>query len=56
MKSFFKRALAHIEKAFDSGFFISDEFERALLLEQVARYEENATDDDQLDQPADKAA
>ena len=56
MKNILQRVLRHIEKAFDSGVFISDDIEHAFLLEEWARYKDNPFDSDQTEEPTHEAA
>ena len=56
MKSILHSVLRHIEKAIDSGLFISDDIEHALLLEELARLKDNPTDSEQMEETPYKAA
>jgi hypothetical protein len=51
-----KNALRQIEKAFDSGLLISDEFEQVLYLEEIARAKEERSEVVPFEESADEAA
>ena len=56
MKSILRRAMRHIEKAFDSGFLVWDEYDQAMLLDEYARRYDEPDDPEYATESSEKAA
>ncbi len=56
MKSILRRAMRHIEKAFDSGLLVWDEYDQAMLLDEFARRYKEPEDAEESTEPSDRVA